>query len=122
MPHPKYDVVVSIDRDEAKLIRVGEADDLVEHVVEAEPRDVRHRASHAPPVKDLHAFHHAIAKALADAQRVLIVGPDEPRRALVVHLEHHHPAIYAKIYGIEATPRLSDPELAAFARAQFASP
>lgn len=123
MPHPKYDVVVAVDRDEAKLVRVADADHLVEQVIEAELHDARRRAAPASPeaTKDLHAFHHAIAKALASADRVLVVGPDEARGAFVVHLEHHHPATYAKVFGVESAPRMSDPELAAFARARFAS-
>lgn len=123
MLHPRYDVVVMIEDDAAKILRIGETDHRVEAVVEAraqeaDPHARRHRGDGANAAR---AYFDAIAETLLDARRLLVVGTNEPKLSFVAHLQREHPTIFDRVLGVEAIARLSESDLAAFARAQFAA-
>jgi hypothetical protein len=61
-------------------------------------------------------FWRTVAKSVADAGAVLIVGPSNEKNELVKHIKQTHPQIAAKIEGVETVDHPTDGELVAYAR------
>ena len=113
-----FHAVVWIDHKLARIFHfnVEEADKTVirpDHAV----RDVHHgekRTGHRIP--EDHAFFEAVAKAIADAGAILIVGPAGEKDELAKFLAERHPAIRTHVEGVESTDHPTDGELLDFAR------
>jgi len=61
-----------------------------------------------------------VARALAGAKAILIMGPGNARVALAGYLHEHHPKLATNVWGMEASDHPSDAQIAARARAFFA--
>lgn len=66
----------------------------------------------------LNVYYDAVSEALQDAEAILIFGPGEAKDELRKRLEHH--GLGARIVGIETADRMTDPQVAARVREQFA--
>ena len=109
-----------IDHRQARIFHfnAGDADKLV--ISPANPvRNLHHKAN---SVGSGHAaedqrFLEEVAKSVADAGAVLIVGPSNEKNELVRHIKQSHPAMMIKIEGVEfSRSHPTDGELLAYAR------
>ena len=112
-----FHAVVWIDHKRARIFHfnVDEADRTVvrDHVVrDLHPRENRtgHRIHENKP------FFEDVAKAIADAGAILIVGPAEEKDEFARFLAERHPAIRPHVEGVEKADHPSDGELLDFAR------
>jgi hypothetical protein len=117
-----FHAVVWIDHHEARVFHfnASESDTLV-----LRPKDpvrhIHHKANsigsgHAP--EDQH-FLQDVTNALADAGAILITGPANEKTVLVNHIDHHAPALKAKVRGVETLDHPTDGEIVALARKFF---
>jgi len=112
-----YHAVVWIDHKQARVLHfnVDEADKTVvrDHVVRDlrahEPRDGKRTEENKPFFED-------VAKAIADAGAILIVGPAQEKDFFAKFLSERHPAIRAHVEGVEKADHPSDGELLDHAR------
>lgn len=70
-------------------------------------------------VSEEHPFFDAIAKALADADEVLVVGPADAKLELVKFLKERHQELAGKILGVEPSDHPSDNQMVAHVRKYF---
>ena len=112
-----FHAVVWIDHKQARIFHfnVDEADRTVvrDHVVrDIHPQEKRtgHRIHQNKP------FFEDVAKAIADAGAILIVGPAEEKDEFARFLAEKHPAIRMHVEGVERADHPSDGELIDFAR------
>jgi hypothetical protein len=112
-----FHAVVWIDHKLARVLHfnVEEADRTVirDHIVRdlhsREPR-TGHRIEGNKP------FFEEVAKAIADAGAILIVGPAQEKRLFAKFLAEKHPAIGTHVDGVEKADHPTDRELLDFAR------
>jgi stalled ribosome rescue protein Dom34 len=112
-----YHAVVWIDHQRARVIHfnVEEADktSIWDHVVRdlhAHEKRTGHRTEENKP------FFEEVAKAIADAGAILIVGPAQEKDFFAKFLAEKHPAIRAHVEGVEKADHPTDGELLDFAR------
>jgi stalled ribosome rescue protein Dom34 len=112
-----YHAVVWIDHQRARIVHfnVEEADrtSVRDHVVRdlhAHEKRTGHRTEENKP------FFEDVAKAIADAGAILIVGPAQEKDFFAKFLGEKHPAIRAHVEGVEKADHPSDGELLDFAR------
>jgi stalled ribosome rescue protein Dom34 len=109
--------VVWIDHKRARVFHfnVDEADRSVvrDHVVRdlhaREPRDGKRIGENKPFFED-------VAKGIADAGAILIVGPAQEKDFFAKFLAEKHPAIRAHVEGVESADHPTDGELLDYAR------
>jgi hypothetical protein len=123
-PNPKgtramayYHAVVWIDHTQARIFHfdVEEADktSVKDHVV----RDLHSREKHTGQrIEENKPFFEDVAKAIADASAILIVGPAQEKDFFAKFLSQKHPTIRAHVEGVEKADHPSDGELVDFAR------
>ena len=107
-----FHAVVWIDHRRARIVRfnVEEADKSVvrDHVVRdlhaREPRDGKRIGENKPFFED-------VAKAIADAGAILIVGPAQEKDLFAKFLAGKHPSIRAHVEGVEKADHPTDGEL-----------
>ena len=112
-----YHAIVWIDHKQARIFHfnVEEATGTVvkDHVV----RDLRSRAPHTGQrTEENKPFFEDVAKAIADAGAILIVGPAQEKDFFARFLAEKHPAIRTHVEGVEKADHPSDGELLDFAR------
>jgi stalled ribosome rescue protein Dom34 len=112
-----YHAVVWIDHKQARIFHfdVEEADKTVvkDHVV----RDLHSREKHTGQrIEENKPFFEDVAKAIADAGAIVIVGPAQEKDFFAKFLAQKHPAIRAHVEGVEKADHPSDGELLEFAR------
>jgi stalled ribosome rescue protein Dom34 len=112
-----YHAVVWIDHKQARIFHfnVEEADKTLvkDHVV----RDIHPREKRTGQrVEENKPFFEDVAKAIADARGILIVGPAQEKDFFAKFLAEKHPAIRTHVKGVEKADHPSDGELLAFAR------
>ena len=112
-----YHAVVWIDHKQARIFHfnVEEADKSVvkDHVV----RDQHPREKHTGQrIEENKPFFEDVAKAIADAGAILIVGPAQEKDFFAKFLAEKHPAIRTHVEGVEKADHPSDGELLDFAR------
>jgi stalled ribosome rescue protein Dom34 len=113
-----FHAVVWIDHKQARIFHfnVEDADRTVirpDHAV----RDIHRgekRTGHRLP--EDRVFFEAVAKAIADAGAILIIGPANEKDAFAKFLAEKHPAIATHIEGVEKADHPTDGELLAAAR------
>jgi len=113
-----YHAVVWIDHRQARLLHFN-ASEVDEQVLR--PDHPAHSLHHKDSVGGGRApedqrFLENIAKSLADAGAVLIVGPSSEKNELVKHIKRHHPEMAIRIEGVESLDHPTDGELLAYAR------
>ena len=112
-----YHAIVWIDHKQARVFHfnVEEADRTVvkDHVV----RDLHSREKHTGQrIEENKPFFEDIAKAVADASGILIVGPAQEKDLFAKFLAEKHRSIRAHVEGVEKADHPSDGELLDFAR------
>jgi len=112
-----YHAIVWIDHKQARVFHfnVEEADKTVvkDHVV----RDLRSREKRTGQrTEDNKPFFEDVAKAIADASAILIVGPAQEKDFFAKFLAEKHRSIRAHVEGVEKADHPSDGELLDFAR------
>jgi stalled ribosome rescue protein Dom34 len=112
-----YHAVVWIDHKQARIFHfdVEEADRTVirDHVA----RDILSRDKRTGDrIEGNKPFFEDVAKAIADASAILIVGPAQEKDFFAKFLAEKHPSIRAHVEGVEKADHPSDGELLDFAR------
>jgi stalled ribosome rescue protein Dom34 len=112
-----YHAVVWIDHQRARILHfnVEEADRTLirDHVV----RDIHaHEKRTGHRIEENKPFFEDVAKTIADAGAILIVGPAQEKDFFAKFLGEKHPAIRAHIAGVEKADHPTDGELVDFAR------
>ena len=112
-----YHAVVWIDHQRARILHfnVEEADrtSVRDHVI----RDLRaHEKRTGHRTEENKPFFEDVAKTIADAGAILIVGPAQEKDFFAKFLAEKHPAIRAHVEGVEKADHPSDGELLDFAR------
>jgi stalled ribosome rescue protein Dom34 len=112
-----FHAVVWIDRKQARILHfnVEDADRSVvrDHVV----RDFHSREKRTGHrIEDNKPFFEDVAKAIADAGAILIVGPADEKAQFAKFLAEKHPAIRAHVEGVESADHPTDGELLDHAR------
>jgi stalled ribosome rescue protein Dom34 len=114
-------VAVWIDHQEAKIFHVDrEGADV--STIDAPHRHVRRHptvtAERSHPA-DAEHFFHEVARALEDAEEVLVVGPSTAKLELIKHLHKHDHTLVPKIVGVETVDHPTDGQLLKHVRAYF---
>ncbi len=114
-----YHAVVWIDHRQARIFHFNASD--ADKLVVDPDNPVRHLHHKANSIDSGHAaedqnFLEAVAKSVADAGAILIVGPSSEKNELVKHIKDRHPEMVIKIEGVEPVDHLTDGELLAYAR------
>ena len=112
-----YHAVVWIDHKQARIFHfnVEEADKTLvkDHVV----RDIHPCEKRTGQrVEENKPFFEDVAKAIADAGAILIVGPAQEKDFFAKFLAEKHPSLCTHIEGVEKADHPSDGELLDFAR------
>jgi stalled ribosome rescue protein Dom34 len=112
-----FHAVVWIDHKQARVLHFNadEADKTVirDHIVrDIHPREKRtgHR------IEENKAFFEDVAKAIADAGAILIVGPAQEKDFFAKFLADRHPEIRTHVEGVEKADHPTDGELVDHAR------
>lgn len=107
-----YHAAVWIDHRQARVLHFNaEAFDIkVIHPAHHEDKHTDKR-----PKEDQN-YLESVAKAVADAGAILVLGPSNEKSELIKHIEKAHPAMRAKIEAMEPADHLSDGEIVAHAR------
>jgi hypothetical protein len=114
-----YHAVVWIDHRQARIFHFNESDaDKLVVNPDNPVRNLHHKANsigsgHAPEDQ---AFLEEVAKSLADAGAILVLGPSSEKNELVKHIKRFHPEMTVKIEGVESADHPTDHELVAYAR------
>jgi len=113
-----FHAVVWIDHKQARIVHfsVDESDRTVIHPDHA-VRDIHHgekRTGHRVP--EDRVFFEEVAKAIADAGAILIVGPSGEKDAFAKFLAEKHPATRTHVEGVESADHPTDGELLDHAR------
>ena len=112
-----YHAVVWIDHQRARILHfnVEEATGAVIHDHVA--RDIHSRDKRTGDrIEENKPFFEDVAKAIADARAILIVGPAQEKDFFAKFLAEKHPSIRAHVEGVEKADHPSDGELLDFAR------
>jgi stalled ribosome rescue protein Dom34 len=112
-----YHAVVWIDHKQARVFHfnVEEADRTVvkDHIV----RDIHAREPRTGQrIEENKRFFEDVAKAIADAGAILIVGPAQEKDFFAKFLSQKHPSIRAHVEAVEKADHPTDGELLALAR------
>ena len=112
-----YHAVVWIDHKQARIfhfnVEVADKTLVKDHVVrDIDPREKRT----GQRVEENKPFFEDVAKAIADAGAILIVGPAQEKDFFAKFLAEKHPAIRTHVEGVEKADHPSDGELLDFAR------
>jgi stalled ribosome rescue protein Dom34 len=114
---PYYHAVVWIDHKQARIFHfdVDEADKTL--VKDHDVNDLHSREKHTGQrTEENKPFFEDVAKTIADAGAILIVGPAQEKDFFAEFLAEKHPAIRAHVEGVEKADHPSDGELLDFAR------
>jgi hypothetical protein len=114
-----YHAVIWIDHRQARIFHFNTTD--VDKLVVGPENPVRHLHHKANVIGSGHApedqnFLEEVARSVADAGTILVVGPASEKNELVKHIKHSHPEMMIKIEGVESADHPSDQELVAYAR------
>jgi len=117
-----FHTVVWIDHREAKILNFN-ADQYESSTVRSTHPELHlhHKANsrgsgHAPPDRD---FFTQVAKSVADAGALLLVGPSSAKNEFAKYLKEHDAALAARISAVESLDHPSEGTIVAFARHFF---
>ena len=111
-------VAVWIDHKEAKVFHI-EPEGFEMSKINAPQRHLTQKASEQGSHALREPFFHEVAKALADADEILLVGPSAGKLDLLRHLHKHDPLVEAKVLGVETLDHPSNNQIAAYVRHYF---
>jgi len=117
-----FHAIVWIDHAQARVFHVGftGADGVVVHPHSAE-KHIHHKAGSLGS-GHLHEDRHfleSVAKVVADAGEILIIGPADAKTEFAKLLKEIHPTIGNRIVAVETADHPSDREIVALARRHF---
>ena len=117
---PLLHAAVWLDHQEAKIFHIdAEPDDAeVLHPRQHVRRHPAQTAERNHPADEQHFFHD-VAKALNDADEILVLGPSTAKLELIKHVYKHDPTLEPKIVGVETVDHPTDRQLVAFVRRYF---
>jgi hypothetical protein len=119
-----HHVAVWLDHNEARVfhVKAGTFDETT--IASPKAHTQLHRRS-GPEAEAGHRelgdprFYDEVARALADAEAILVVGPATAKLELLRHLHKHARDVEAKIVGVETVDHPTNRQLAAYARQYF---
>jgi stalled ribosome rescue protein Dom34 len=117
-----YHAVVWIDHHEAHVVEYGVNDKSSETVKSRQP--IRHLHTKAGSrsswrAQEDPAYYEEVATALNGAGEILIVGPANAKLSFFKHLQARHPALAAKVVGVESVDHPTDGQLVNYAKHYF---
>lgn len=68
---------------------------------------------------DANVFFHDIVQALADVEKILVVGPATAKLEFIKYAHHHSRALESKIIGVETVDHPTAGQLVAYAKDYF---
>ena len=114
-----------LDHREATLFHV-DREGFDETKIHASARHVhRHPKGRGEPSEhpdDTQRFFEEVAHALSGVEELLVLGPSTAKLHFVRHLRAHHPALEAKVVGLETVDHPTDGQLAAYVKRYFTQP
>ena len=117
-----HHVVAWIDHAEAHVIRFNRetAETEVIQTPATNPRlHIKSGIPGAGRTPENAAYFDDVAKALKEAQEILIVGPGFEKLALMKHMMKHHHEVAEKVLSVETVDHPSDGQLLQYARKYF---
>ncbi len=116
-----YHAIVWIDHQKASTWQLTETEQ--QHSVVHAP----HHHSHADDGKHTKAHHEAadyrffdeVAKSLAGAHEILVIGPAQTKHDFVSYLGKKHAALASLVVAVETADHPSDKQILAYARLHF---
>ncbi len=118
-----FHAAIWLDHEQAKIFHV-ERDSWNESVLKtpkhqfssrSRKRDTHHRGeSH-----EQKEYFEAVAKAIADAQEILVMGPGTAKLEFLRHVHQNEPRLEPRIVGVETADHPTDGQIAAHARKYF---
>ena len=118
-------MAVWIDGNEARIFSVdaGGFDEATigspKHHVHRHPKDQETKIRNHPD--DEHRFFREVAKALAEATAVLVVGPSMTKLHFLRYAQKHDAALESRIVGLETADHPTDRQIVAHVRSYFHS-
>jgi hypothetical protein len=119
-----FHAAVWLDHSEARVFHIDKQgfDEAV--IVAEHPHKRIHRKSGPGAVSGKRAagdpaFYEEIAKAIAENEEILVLGPSTAKLELIKYVHKHHPAIEHKVVGVETVDHPSDRQVVAYARHYF---
>jgi stalled ribosome rescue protein Dom34 len=119
-------VAVWMDHREARIFHVL-AETFSKATIEAPHRHVHRHPKGEETDKnrdkehpdDVHRFFHDVARALDDAEEVLVVGPSTAKLHFIKYVHRHDHVLESRIVGLETVDHPSDGQLVAHAKEYF---
>jgi stalled ribosome rescue protein Dom34 len=116
---------VWVDHHEARIFHV-DLDGFDEQTLHA-PQHRFHRHPRGPSephahVDDENRFFGDIARGLASAEEILVLGPSTAKRQLLTYFEQHAPALVGKVVAVETSDHPTDAQIVAHVRSHFRIP
>lgn len=115
-------IIIWLDHQEARIFAVR-PDAFDESAVNAPAQHVhRHPRGGSEPKthpEDAKHFFDDVAKALAGAEEILLVGPGTAKLQFIKYAHKHQAELSSKIFGVETVDHPSDKQLVAYARQYF---
>ncbi len=115
-----FHAVAWLDHSDAHVLHFSRDDVEASHLhAQHSHRHLHNRRApherHPAPVE----FFDEIVHALEGAQEILVCGPGTAKTEFTRHVEHHHQALKARIFGVETVDHPSDGQLLQHARKYF---
>ncbi len=112
--------VVWIDHHEAKVFHLDSENPEPSTLNAPKAHVLRHpKHGETSHPADAQHFFHDVARALADADEILVVGPATAKLELIKHVHKHDHMLVPRIVGVETVDHPTDGQLAAYARKYF---
>lgn len=108
--------VVWIDHETARVLHI----DTGQESTAAIRAHHHHTRQHGSEVRTRHEYFGSVCDALIRYDEVLVTGPRVALKDFHHYIERHRPAIDPRLVGWLVKDRLTDPQLVALAREQFA--
>ena len=118
-----YHAVLWIDHHEARIVHFNPEEAEAEHLRPKDPPrhlHVKAGSRAGTHVTDEPRFYDDVAKALGDAQAILVTGPSSAKTEFMKHLQKHAASLAPRIAGVETLDHPSENQLLAEARHFFA--
>lgn len=119
-----YHAAVWLDHNKARIFHVG-AEDYEEVTINSPQAHTQLHRRSGPGAESGHRaaedqrYYHDVARALAGAEAILVLGPSTAKHELKKHIQQHDPKLDAKIVGVEPMDHPSDRQLVAHVRGYF---
>jgi len=116
-----HHAVVWLDQHDAKIFHFDATTFDAKTVLSPQHHVRKHSnttVEHEHP-NDAQRFYHEVARALTDAEEILVVGPAKAKLEFIKHVHKHDHVLDPKIVGVETVDHPTDGQLLAYARRYF---